>query len=67
MARMKKVPFSLIKLMNVLLVMAPFVGVWYLYYEPLTRTAGSRQVSVMLLTILMVVYYFFCNGWTAFA
>ena len=51
----------MIKLMNVLLVMAPFVGVWYLYYEPLTHTAGSRQVSVMLLTILMVVYYFFCN------
>ena len=61
MVRMKKIPFSLIKLINVMLVMAPFVGVWFLYYEPLTRTTGSRQVSAMALTIIMVVYYYFCN------
>ena len=58
---MKKVPFSAVKLINTLLVMVPFVFVWFWYYEPATMTANSKQVSVLALLLYATTFYLFCK------
>ena len=58
---MKKVPFSAVKLINTLLVMMPFVFVWFWYYEPATMTANSKQVSVLALLLYATTFYLFCK------
>lgn len=56
---MKKIPFSLIKFINVLLVVIPFVVVWFGYYEPITQTVNSKQVSVLMLLLYTACFYYF--------
>ena len=58
---MKKIPFSTIKLLNSLLVLLPFLGVWFGYYEPLTLTAHSKQVCVLVLMVYCFVFYTTCT------
>ena len=58
---MKKIPFSTIKLLNTLLVLLPFAGVWFGYYEPLTLTARSKQVCLLMLLAYSLVFYTTCT------
>ena len=58
---MKKIPFSAIKLLNTLLVLLPFLGVWFGYYEPLTLTARSKQVCLLMLLVYCIVFYTTCT------
>ena len=57
---MKKVSFPLIKLLNTLIVLCPFLVCWYLYYEPRTITVRSTQVSVLLIIIFCMIFYYLC-------
>ena len=58
--RKKTIPLSLIKIINTLVVVFPFLLCWFLYYEPLTFTTTSRQVSVLVIFIYTAVFYTFC-------
>lgn len=55
---MKKIPFSLIKFINVLLVVIPFIAVWFGYYEPKTLTVDSKQVTVLMLLLYTASFYY---------
>ena len=56
---MKKIPFAVVKMVNIVLLMIPFLICWTLYYEPRTTTVGSKQVSVLvMITFLFICYYF---------
>ena len=59
---MKKrtIPLSLIKLINTVVVVIPFLLCWFLYYEPLTFTSTSRQVSVLVIFIYSMIFYTIC-------
>ena len=56
----KAIPLSLIKILNTLIVEIPFLLCWFLYYEQLTFTATSRQVSALVLIIYTIVFYSLC-------
>lgn len=58
---MKKIPFILIKMMNTLLILIPFICVWFGHYEPLTLTVRSKQVSVLVLFVYTVTFYYTCS------
>lgn len=53
---MKKIPFAVVKMVNIVLLMIPFLICWTLYYEPRTTTVGSKQVSVLV----MITFFFIC-------
>ena len=56
---MKKIPFAVVKMVNIVLLMIPFIICWTLYYEPRTTTVGSKQVSVLVvITYFLICYYF---------
>lgn len=56
---MKKIPFAVVKMVNIVLLMIPFLICWTLYYEPRTTTVGSKQVSVLvMITFFFICYYF---------
>lgn len=57
----KRIPFAFVKLINVILLTLPFLACWLYYYEPKTATAGSRQVTVLVLLIFLALCYFFCQ------
>ena len=56
---MKKIPFAVVKMVNIVLLMIPFVICWTLYYEPRTTTVGSKQVSVLVMIIFFFICYYF--------
>lgn len=56
---MKKIPFVVVKMVNIVLLMIPFVICWTLYYEPRTTTVGSKQVSVLVMIIFFLICYYF--------
>lgn len=56
---MKKIPFAVVKMVNIVLLMIPFLICWTLYYEPRTTTAGSKQVSVLVMIIFFLICYYF--------
>lgn len=56
---MKKIPFAVVKMVNIVLLMIPFVICWTLYYEPRTKTVGSKQVSVLVMIIFFLICYYF--------
>lgn len=56
---MKKFPFAVVKMVNIVLLMIPFVICWTLYYEPRTTTVGSKQVSVLVMIIFFLICYYF--------
>ena len=56
---MKKIPFAVVKMVNIVLLMIPFLICWTLYYEPRTTTVGSKQVSVLVMIIFFLICYDF--------
>ena len=56
---MKKIPFAVVKMVNIVLLMIPFLICWTLYYEPRTTTVGSKQVSVLAMIIFFLICYYF--------
>lgn len=56
----RKIPFSLLKFINIVLIFLPFVVCWYGYYEPKTVTVDSKQVSVLLFCLLFIINYSLC-------
>lgn len=56
---MKKIPFAVVKMVNIVLLMIPFIICWTLYYEPRTTTVGSKQVSVLVMIIFFFICYYF--------
>lgn len=56
---MKKIPFAVVKMVNIVLLMIPFLICWTLYYEPRTTTVGSKQVSVLVMIIFFLICYNF--------
>lgn len=56
---MKKIPFAVVKRVNIVLLMIPFLICWTLYYEPRTTTVGSKQVSVLVMIIFFLICYYF--------
>lgn len=60
MKRKKGVPLSLIKILNTVLVAVPFLLCWFLYYEPITLTTESRQVSALVLVLYCIIFYTLC-------
>ena len=56
---MKKIPFAVVKMVNIVLLMIPFLICWTLYYEPRTTTVGSKQVSVFVMIIFFFICYYF--------
>lgn len=55
-----RIPFSILKFINVILIFLPFVICWYGYYEPKTLTVNSKQVSVLLFCLLFIICYALC-------
>ncbi len=51
---------SIIKLLNTAVVLVPFLLCWFLYYEPITFTATSRQVSVLVIATYFIIFYALC-------
>ena len=60
MKKRKTLPLSVIKILNTLFVMIPFLLCWFLYYEPITTTADSRQVSVLVFFVYFFLFYTLC-------
>ncbi len=58
--RRGRIPFSILKFINVILIFLPFVICWYGYYEPKTLTVNSKQVSVLLFCLLFIICYALC-------
>ena len=58
--RKKTMPLSLIKLLNTFIVAIPFLLCWFLYYEPLTFTTTSRQVSGLVIIVYSAIFYTLC-------
>ena len=56
---MKKIPFAVVKMVNIVLLMIPFLICWTLYYEPRTTTVGLKQVSVLVMIIFFFICYYF--------
>lgn len=56
---MKKIPFAVVKMVNIVLLMIPFLICWTLYYEPRTTTVESKQVSVLVMIIFFFICYYF--------
>lgn len=56
---MTKIPFAVVKMVNIVLLMIPFLICWTLYYEPRTTTVGSKQVSVLVMIIFFLICYYF--------
>ncbi|WP_448863833.1 sugar transferase [Dorea sp.] len=58
---MKKIPFAVVKMLNIILLLIPFIACWGLYYEPRTSTVGSKQVTVLVLLTFFFLCYWFCQ------
>ena len=58
--RKRALPLSLIKILNTLAVVLPFLLCWFLYYEQLTFTTTSRQVSALVIFIYAAIFYTVC-------
>lgn len=58
---MKKIPFAVIKMLNIILLIIPFIACWEMYYESRTTTVGSRQVTVLVWLTFLVLCYWFCQ------
>ena len=50
----------MIKILNTVLVAVPFLLCWFLYYEPITLTTESKQVSVLVIMVYSTIFYSLC-------
>ena len=53
---MKKVFTPAAKVINVILMVTPFLLCWFFYYEPRTMTVNAAQVSVILIALYCMAY-----------
>ena len=53
---MKKVFTPAAKVLNVILMVTPFLLCWFFYYEPRTMTVNAAQVSVILIALYCMAY-----------
>ena len=60
MKKKRTLPLSFIKIINTFFVVAPFLLCWFLYYEPLTFTTKSKQVSTLLIVVYSLIFYTLC-------
>ena len=58
---MKKVPFAVVKMLNIILLIIPFIVCWKTYYESRTVTVGSKQVTVLVWLTFFALCYWFCQ------
>ena len=58
---MRSFPFPIIKLINILLLTAPFAGCWLLYYSGRIIAANSERVTVLMILSYMIVCFYFCQ------
>ena len=56
-----KTSVPLMKFINTLLVVIPFIAVWFIYYEPISVSTHSKQVTALLLSVYTVVFYYFAK------
>ena len=54
---MKKNFVPIAKIINVMMIVLPFLLCWGLYYEPRALTTGFLQVSLILVAMYMITYY----------
>ena len=54
---MKKNFVPIAKIVNVMMIVLPFLLCWGLYYEPRALTTGFLQVSLILVAMYMITYY----------
>lgn len=62
----KTLPLSVIKILNTIIVVAPFLVCWFAYYEPITLTNESRQVSALMIIVYSVIFYTLCLRFDGF-
>ena len=60
MMKKRALPLSLIKILNTAFVALPFLICWLLYYEQITLTTESKQVSVLVIFMYCVIFYSLC-------
>ena len=60
MMKKRAIPLSLIKILNTAFVALPFLICWLLYYEQITLTTESKQVSVLVIFVYCVIFYSLC-------
>ena len=53
----KGISLTLTKVINTILVVCPFIACWFLYYEPITMTKESAQVSVLVILVYSFIFY----------
>jgi len=58
---LKKLFFPLIKILNTLLVLLPFLGCWFGYYASRTITVQLHQTSALIILIFCLLFYYFCH------
>ena len=58
---MRRIPFSVVKLMDILLLSVPFAGCWMLYYDEHILAVNSERVTVLVMLTFLVVCYYFCQ------
>ena len=51
----------MLKLINTVIMSIPFIICWYAYYESRTRTANSKQSSLLLLFCYILTFYMLCT------
>ena len=59
-------PLSVIKILNTVVVAVPFLICWFLYYEPITMTTESKQVSLLMIIAYSVIFYTLCLQFDGF-
>ena len=60
MGKKKTMSLNMIKIIHTAIVIIPFLMCWFLYYEPITLTVDSRQVSVLVLFVYFFIFYTLC-------
>ena len=54
------------KYLNTLLVVLPFAVCWFAYYEALTLTTDSRKVTLLMLAVYTIAFYWLCHNMDGF-
>ena len=65
-AFLHEVGLRLLKLLNLLLMVAPFVVAWFLYYDGLTAVRYYWKGDVAIIALFAIMYYIFCKTYDAF-
>ena len=60
MGKKKTMSLNMIKILHTVVVIIPFLVCWFLYYEPITFTATSRKVSVLVIAVYVSIFYTLC-------